>query len=59
MRVTWRDCPRITPDFIAEETRALGPEWTAQEYECSFVSMHGLVYPDFAAAVVEPLTPDP
>ncbi len=45
--------PRITPDFIAEETRALGPEWTAQEYECSFVSMHGLVYPDFAVAVVE------
>jgi hypothetical protein len=58
VRVTWRDCPRITPDFIAEEERALGPEWVGQEYECSFVSMHGLVYPDFAAAVVEPW-PDP
>ena len=51
VRVTWRDCPRITPDFIAEETCALGPEWTAQEYECSFVSRHGLVYPDFQLAV--------
>jgi hypothetical protein len=59
VRVTWRDCPRITPDFIAEETRALGPEWTAQEYECSFVSMHGLVYPDFVEAVQRPGTAVP
>ena len=54
VRIPWHDCPRITPDFIAEEMRALGPDWVAQEYECSFVSMHGLVYPGFAEVVVEP-----
>jgi hypothetical protein len=52
VKVTWRECPRITPRFIAEETRAMGAGWVAQEYECSFNSMHGLVYPDFGAAVV-------
>ncbi len=53
VRVTWRDCPRITPEFIAEETRALGPAWVAQEYETLFTALEGLVYPDFAQAVVE------
>ena len=48
VKVTWRDCPRITADFIAEETRAMGAAWVAQEYECSFTSREGLVYPDFA-----------
>ncbi len=52
VKVTWRDCPRITADFIAEETRAMGAAWVAQEYECSFTSREGLVYPDFADAVV-------
>ncbi len=51
--VTWRDCPRITSEFIAEETRALGPDWVRQEYECAFNSLEGLVYPDFALALVE------
>ncbi len=50
VRVTWRDCPRITADFIAEETRAMGAAWVAQEYECSFNSREGLVYPDFMGA---------
>jgi hypothetical protein len=53
VRVTWRDCPRITPEFIAEETRALGPAWVDQEYNALFTAMEGLVYPDFPAAVVE------
>jgi hypothetical protein len=53
VQVTWRDCPRITPEFIAEETRALGPAWVAQEYETLFTALEGLVYPDFARAVVE------
>ncbi|HZY85516.1 MAG TPA: terminase family protein, partial [Gemmataceae bacterium] len=53
VQVTWRDCPRITPEFIAEETRALGPAWVAQEYETLFTAREGLVYPDFAQAVVE------
>jgi hypothetical protein len=53
VRITWRDCPRITPAFIAEETRALGPAWVDQEYNALFTGMEGLVYPDFTAAVVE------
>ena len=52
VQVTWRDCPRITADFIAEETRSMGAAWVAQEYECSFNSREGLVYPDFADAVL-------
>jgi hypothetical protein len=53
VRVPWRDCPRIAPAFIAEEGRALGPQWVAQEYECSFAAREGLVYPDFESAVVD------
>ncbi len=29
-------CPRISPDFLAEEIRALGERWYRQEYACSF-----------------------
>lgn len=47
-RITWRDCPRITPDFIAQEEHSLGDAWVRQEYECSFESRTGLVYPDLA-----------
>lgn len=34
--VTYRDCPRMDPDFIEEEQRALGI-FFAQEYECAFL----------------------
>jgi hypothetical protein len=30
------ECPRITPEFLAAERKALGARWYAQEYECSF-----------------------
>jgi Terminase large subunit, T4likevirus-type, N-terminal len=53
IRVAWRDCPRISAEFIAEEERALGRSWVAQEYECSFEAMAGLVYPEFAPAFTE------
>ncbi len=36
VRITAYDCPRISPAFLEEERRALGPRWYAQEYECSF-----------------------
>jgi hypothetical protein len=55
--ITWRDCPRIGADFLAEETRAMGESWVRQEYECSFEALEGLVYPDFAQAVVTAGTP--
>jgi hypothetical protein len=29
-------CPRIRPDFLAAERRALGDWWYRQEYECAF-----------------------
>lgn len=53
VRITWRDCPRITEAAIADERRAMGDSWVAQEYECSFAMLEGLVYPDFDRAVVE------
>jgi len=48
VKVSWEQCPRIRPDFIAEEKRAMGESWVRQEYACSFEAMEGLVYPDFA-----------
>lgn len=54
-RIPWRDCPRITAQFIAEETRALGEAWVQQEYEACFTALEGLVYPDFEQV----LTTDP
>lgn len=35
-RVTWRECPRITPEFLAEERVELGDRWFRQEWETSF-----------------------
>jgi hypothetical protein len=46
-RIPWQECPRLHADFIAEERRKFGASWVAQEYECSFESLEGLVYPDF------------
>ncbi len=53
VRITWKDCPRISAAFIAEETRAMGQAWVDQEYNCLFTSMEGLVYPDFSGAVID------
>lgn len=50
--VPWNLCPRITPDFIAEETRSLGSLWVDQEYNALFTVMEGLVYPDFGMAMI-------
>jgi hypothetical protein len=36
IEVRGADCPRITPAFLEEERKALGPLRFAQEYECSF-----------------------
>jgi hypothetical protein len=46
---------RITPEFLEEERRAYGPSYYRQEYCCSFESVEGLVYPDFARCVVNEL----
>lgn len=31
------ECPRITPEFLAEEKRTLGDFWFTQEYGCQFL----------------------
>jgi hypothetical protein len=36
VKVTADQCPRISPDFLEEERRALGPRWFAMEYLCEF-----------------------
>ena len=38
------DCDRIPADFLEEERAALGEEWFAQEYLCSFVGMENAVF---------------
>ncbi len=37
VRVPATDCPRISPEFLAEEKNSLGPWWFNQEYLCEFV----------------------
>lgn len=46
VRVTAEECPRLTPEFLAEELSELGPRWYAQEYGCQFVEAVGQVFPD-------------
>jgi hypothetical protein len=43
---------RITPEFLAQEQRAMGESWFRQEYCCSFEMLQGLVYPNFSRCVV-------
>jgi hypothetical protein len=52
IRITWRDCPRITEEFIEQERTSLGDQWVGQEFECQFGALEGLVYPDFEQCLV-------
>jgi hypothetical protein len=52
-RVTWPDCPRITPDFIDSEVRSMGKSWVYQEYNCLFTALEGVVYPDFETCLID------
>jgi hypothetical protein len=36
VKITAYDCPRISPDFLEEERRAVGDWWFSQEYLCEF-----------------------
>lgn len=38
------DCPRISPEFLEEERRALGDWWFRQEYLCEFVEPVGQLF---------------
>jgi hypothetical protein len=39
IEVKAEQCPRISPDFLAEERKALGEMLYSQEYECAFVAV--------------------
>lgn len=52
VKINWKQCPRITEEFIANERASMGDQWVSQEYECSFTSMEGLVYPDFDHCII-------
>lgn len=54
IHIPWHLCPRILPEFIAEETRALGQSWVDQEYNGLFTTMEGLVFPEFEQAILKP-----
>jgi hypothetical protein len=41
-------CPRLSPAFLAQERRELGPRWYAQEYDCAFVEAVGQLFSDEA-----------
>ena len=43
--------PRIKPQFLEQERRALGESWFRQEYCCSFEAQEGMVYPGLAQCV--------
>ncbi len=36
VKVTADECPRISPEFLAEERRTLGEFWFLSEYQCEF-----------------------
>jgi hypothetical protein len=48
IQVTAQQCPRLTPDFLAEELIELGERWYLQEYFCQFVEAVGQLFTDEA-----------
>ena len=44
VRVTAHDCPRITPEFLKSERRAMGDLWFRQEYLCEFSEVMDAVF---------------
>jgi hypothetical protein len=59
VRVTATEIPRITPEFLAEEKRAMGERYYRQEYMTSFEDEVGAVfaYDDIQAAMSDEVTP--
>jgi len=47
-KVTWRECPRHTKEFIDREIREQGQSWVNQEYEVLFTALSGLVFPELS-----------
>ena len=59
VKITAPECPRITPEFLAEERRALGERWFRQEYLCSFEDVIDAVFDEehIQAALVNSYLP--
>jgi hypothetical protein len=45
VRVSAKDCPRITQEFLDEERRALGAVRFSEEYELAFVDPEESAFP--------------
>ena len=43
-RTTWKDCPRIKPEFIEDERRKHGDFWVQQEYETQFLAFENCFF---------------
>lgn len=52
-RISWQQCPRIKPEFIAREKIALGDLYFDQEYEAKFVTPQGAFFGFNALAMFE------
>jgi hypothetical protein len=59
VQVAAHQCPRLTPDFLAEEQIELGLRFYSQEYQCAFLEAIGQVFSDeaIAAAFQDGITP--
>jgi hypothetical protein len=57
--VTAKECPRISPKFLAEERASLGDWAFAQEYDCDFVDTASsmFTYDEVRAALSSDVTP--
>jgi hypothetical protein len=59
VKVTARECPRISEEFLQEERASLGEWWYQQEYECSFSDTTDQVFRtvDIERAFTDEVTP--
>jgi phage FluMu gp28-like protein len=57
--ITWQDCPRITPERIAQERRQIPASRFRAEYECQFVEVDdgAFAYDDVQAALSDDIVP--
>jgi hypothetical protein len=56
VRVPAAECPRIAPEYLAEERRVLGEWWFKQEYECEFVDPGDAIFGH--ERVMQAITPE-
>ena len=59
VQITALHCPRISPEFLREEERVLGPRYFAQEYLCDFTESLDSVFSagDIQAALSDTIEP--